>query len=86
MNDEKKDRTLSLKRTFEAPVTLVWEAWTQSEHIAAWWAPKGMKIEIAAHDFRVGGKWKYTMPRRLEGSKPHFISSQFFISSIYSNG
>ena len=54
-------RTLSLKRTFNAPVKLVWEAWTQPEHIANWWGPKGMKTKIVEHDFRVGGNWKYTM-------------------------
>ena len=39
MNDA-KNRTLTLKRTFDAPVKLVWEAWTQPEHIINWWAPK----------------------------------------------
>ena len=55
-------RTLSLKRTFHAPIQLVWEAWTQAEHIAQWWGPKGMDIDVIEHDFRVGGKWKYSMP------------------------
>jgi uncharacterized protein YndB with AHSA1/START domain len=55
-------RTLSLKRTFNAPVKLVWEAWTQPEHIAQWWAPKGMKVKVVEHEFKVGGKWKYVMP------------------------
>jgi uncharacterized protein YndB with AHSA1/START domain len=55
-------RTLSLKRTFNAPVKLVWEAWTQPEHIVQWWAPKGMKVTVIEHNFKVGGKWKYVMP------------------------
>lgn len=59
-NDLSK-RTLTLKKTFDAPIDLVWEAWTQPEHIAKWWGPKGMKTKIAEHDFRVGGKWRYTM-------------------------
>ena len=54
-------RTLSLKRTFNAPISLVWEAWTQPEHIANWWSPKGMPTKIIQHDFRVGGSWKYEM-------------------------
>jgi uncharacterized protein YndB with AHSA1/START domain len=61
MNDA-KNRTLTLKKVFNAPVKLVWEAWTQSDHIVQWWAPKGMKINVVEHDFRVGGKWKYSMP------------------------
>jgi len=59
--NDASSRTLSLKRTFNAPLKLVWEAWTQPEHIANWWGPKGMETKIVEHDFRVGGKWKYTM-------------------------
>lgn len=56
------NRTVSLKRTFDAPIALVWEAWTQAEHIAQWWSPKGMETKVVEHDFKVGGKWKYSMP------------------------
>lgn len=55
-------RTLTIKKVFEAPLKLVWEAWTKPEHIIQWWAPKGMPINVIEHDFRVGGRWKYTMP------------------------
>ena len=51
-----------LKKTFDAPIVLVWEAWTEPEHLAYWWGPKGMSITIVQHDFKVGGKWKYVMP------------------------
>ena len=54
-------RTLSLNRTFNAPLDLVWEAWTQANHIAQWWAPPGMPVTIVEHNFKVGGKWKYIM-------------------------
>ncbi len=59
--NETNNRTVTLKRTFNAPIKLVWEAWTQPEHIALWWGPKGMNTKVIEHDFRVGGKWKYTM-------------------------
>jgi len=59
--NEANNRTLSLKRTFNTPIKLVWEAWTQPEHIALWWGPKGMKTKVVEHDFRVGGAWKYVM-------------------------
>ena len=59
--DDLKSRTLTLKRVFSAPVSLVWQAWTSPEHIALWWGPKGMNTKVVEHDFRVGGKWKYTM-------------------------
>lgn len=56
------NRTLTIQRTFDAPIQLVWEAWTQPEHITQWWAPKGMQVNVVEHDFNVGGRWKYTMP------------------------
>jgi uncharacterized protein YndB with AHSA1/START domain len=61
MNDS-SNRTVTIERTFNAPLKLVWEAWTNPEHIAAWWGPKGMAVNVIEHDFRVGGQWKYSMP------------------------
>ncbi len=59
--NEIEARTLTIKRTFDAPRKLVWEAWTQPEHIALWWGPNGMKTHINQHDFRVGGEWEFIM-------------------------
>lgn len=59
--NEANNRTLTLERTFDAPIKLVWEAWSQPEHIAQWWGPKGMETKVVAHDFKVGGSWKYAM-------------------------
>ena len=56
------NRTVTLKRIFDAPIELVWKAWTQPGHIAEWWSPKGTKTKILEHEFKVGGKWKYSMP------------------------
>ena len=63
MENPKDDKyTITIKRTFNAPIALVWEAWTQPEHIAQWWSPKGVKTKVVEHEFTVGGKWKYIMP------------------------
>lgn len=59
--NDANNRTVTLKRTFNAPIELVWEAWTQPNHIVAWWGPKGMNTRVIEHNFKVGGKWKYTM-------------------------
>lgn len=61
-SDDATKRTLSIKKVFDAPIKLVWEAWTNPDHVIQWWAPKGMKINVMEHDFKVGGKWKYSMP------------------------
>ena len=55
------NRTLTIEKTFNAPIQVVWDAWTQSEHIVKWWAPSGMNIKVIQHEFKVGRKWKYSM-------------------------
>jgi uncharacterized protein YndB with AHSA1/START domain len=57
-----KNRTLTLNKVFDLPIKQVWDAWTDPNHIVQWWAPKGMQVDVVEHDFKVGGKWKYTMP------------------------
>ncbi|MBE16735.1 MAG: activator of HSP90 ATPase [Cytophagaceae bacterium] len=59
---ELSNRTLTIEKTFNAPVKLVWDAWTKSEHLLKWWAPNGMDLKLIKHDFKVGGQWKYAMP------------------------
>jgi uncharacterized protein YndB with AHSA1/START domain len=74
-----ENRTITIERTFNAPLALVWEAWTQPEHIASWWAPNGAKLDIVAHNFTVGGKWKFSMPMPNGGE---FISEGTYIEII----
>jgi len=33
------DRELLITGHLDAPIDLVWEAWTSPEHIASWWGP-----------------------------------------------
>lgn len=54
-------RTVTIERTFNVPVQLVWDAWTLPEHIKNWWGPKGMETRVEEHNFEVGGTWKYAM-------------------------
>ena len=50
-----------ISRTFDAPRDLVWKAWTQADHLAQWWGPKGASIRVIALDFRPGGLFHYAM-------------------------
>jgi uncharacterized protein YndB with AHSA1/START domain len=77
-NDLSK-RVLTLKRTFDAPVDLVWEAWTEPGHIAQWWGPKGMVVKVVEHNFKPGGKWKYVMPMPNGGE---FISEGAYLEIV----
>lgn len=55
------DRELVISRTFNAPRVLVWQAWSQCEHLQQWWAPAGWALPICKMDFRPGGVWHYCM-------------------------
>ena len=61
-----KPSTLTLSRVFDAPVELVWNAWTDPKQIAKWWGPKNFTTPFVKLDFRVGGKYLYCM-RSPEG-------------------
>lgn len=52
-----QDRELRVSRLLNAPVELVWEAWTQAAHIANWWGPDGFTCTITKMDMRPGGDW-----------------------------
>jgi uncharacterized protein YndB with AHSA1/START domain len=55
------DNELIITRTFDAPRTLVWQAWTDPKHIMQWWGPAGFNIETCASDLRVGGHFQLKM-------------------------
>lgn len=52
---------IMITRLFDAPRELIWEAWTNLEHIAKWWGPDGFTTTTKSRDFRPGGLWVYTM-------------------------
>jgi len=56
-----KDRELLMSRTINAPMALVWEVWTQPEHIAQWWGPNGFTNTITRMDMKPGGEWNLVM-------------------------
>ncbi len=55
------DRELHLKRVFNAPIALVWEVWTNPDHIRNWWGPNGFTNTIHKMDVKPGGEWDLTM-------------------------
>jgi uncharacterized protein YndB with AHSA1/START domain len=55
------EKELIITRIFNAPIALVWQAWTQTEYIVQWWGPKGFHTKVNEMDFRPGGRWEYIM-------------------------
>jgi uncharacterized protein YndB with AHSA1/START domain len=55
------ERELTITRVFDAPRELVFKAWTDAEHIAQWWGPKGFTNPVCEFDARVGGTLRIHM-------------------------
>lgn len=58
---DKEHNRVNVEREFAAPVGKVWAAWTQSELLDQWWAPRPWKARTKSMDFREGGTWLYAM-------------------------
>jgi uncharacterized protein YndB with AHSA1/START domain len=50
-----------IAREFDASRELMWKVWTEREHFAQWFGPKGVKISVAQFDLRPGGMIHYSM-------------------------
>lgn len=55
------DRELVATRVFDAPRELVFKLWTDPDHIAQWWGPRGFTTTTSSMDVRPGGVWRFCM-------------------------
>ena len=55
------DREIVSTRVFDAPRERVFQAWTDPEHLARWWGPKGFTNTFDEFDPRPGGVWGFVM-------------------------
>lgn len=53
--------TVSVARTFSAPLGAVWSAFTESKQLDKWWGPIPWRCETQFQHFEVGGHWHYAM-------------------------
>lgn len=58
---------LVIERLIDAPVALVFKAWTAPEHLARWLGPKDFTAHSVRMDFRPGGAWSAVI-RSPEGA------------------
>lgn len=52
---------LVIERTLDAPIDLVWEAYTNPEHIKRWFAPRPYQITECELDLKPGGVFRIRM-------------------------
>ena len=58
------DREVAMTRVVDAPRRLVWEAWTNPEHVSHWMlGPKGWTMPVCEIDLRPGGAWHFVWRR-----------------------
>lgn len=57
----KEARTVTIERSFTAPIDPVWDAFTLAEILDRWWAPKPYASRTKYMDFSVGGRRFYAM-------------------------
>ena len=55
------DREIVISRLLNAPLELVWEVWTNPEHIKNWWGPNDFTCTIHQMDVKKDGVWNLTM-------------------------
>ena len=57
------DREFVIRRTFNGPARVVFDAWTKPELVRRWWAPKALGVSFVScdADVRVGGTYRYVI-------------------------
>lgn len=52
---------LVIVREFNAPRNLVFDTFTQPDHLSKWWGPKGSRINILKAEIQIGGTFLYQL-------------------------
>lgn len=65
------DREFTITRVYDAPRELVWKAWTDPEHVARWFGPRGITTprSTITMDVRPGGTFELTMVSDDDGTE-----------------
>jgi uncharacterized protein YndB with AHSA1/START domain len=66
-----QNQQLTIARTFDAPMQVVFAAWTVPAQVAGWWGPDGFHAppETVEIDLRVGGGYHLVMVQDETGAR-----------------
>jgi uncharacterized protein YndB with AHSA1/START domain len=62
MADAAVAHEITVRRVFDAPRELVWQAWTEPDQLVRWWGPPGWRTELSTvtMEVRPGGTFRLT--------------------------
>jgi uncharacterized protein YndB with AHSA1/START domain len=89
MAAKNKPNELYITRVYDAPVKMVWDAWTDPKQVAKWWGPRGFTITTHHKDVRPGGTWSYIMhgPDGVDyPNKTLFLEVEKYSRLVYDHG
>ena len=65
---------LKVTRTFDAPLEMLWKAWTEPEQFMKWYGPKGFTSPTCEIDLSEGGRHLWSM-QTPDGRKMYFTGT-----------
>ncbi|MCR8642863.1 SRPBCC domain-containing protein [Paenibacillus sp. N1-5-1-14] len=73
---------ITLERVFNAPPELVFQVFSQAEHLKQWWGPRGWEVTACTVDFREGGVWHYCM-KCMDKNQGDFFGMESWGKAVY---
>jgi uncharacterized protein YndB with AHSA1/START domain len=89
MSGKNLPNEIYITRTYDAPVKMVWDAWTDPKQVAQWWGPRGFTITTHNTDIKTGGTWSYIMhgPDGVDyPNKTKFLEVEKYSRMVYDHG
>jgi uncharacterized protein YndB with AHSA1/START domain len=89
MAAKNKPNEIYLTRIYDAPVKMVWDAWTDPKQVAKWWGPRGFTITTHSMEVKTGGTWRYLMhgPDGVDyPNNTKFLEVEKYSRMIYDHG
>jgi uncharacterized protein YndB with AHSA1/START domain len=71
-----------LERVFDAPRSLVFQAYSEAEHLKKWWGPRGWILTVCNIDFRPNGIWHYCM-KAVDENLGDFYGMESWGKAVY---
>ena len=76
--NSKQGVDLVITRIIDAPVELVWKAWSEPEQVKRWWGPQHYTSPTCTIDFQEGGKYIFCMRApQDQGGRDEYSAGQY---------